>query len=51
MKTTVWEKKRITIYIGGDPAKNQPPEITIELDSPQVQFDTDKNIMHIIETK
>jgi len=51
MKTTVWQKKKIVIYIGGDPAKNQPPEITVELESPQVQFDSDKNIIIIAETR
>ncbi len=51
MKTTIWEKKKIIVYIGGDPAKNQAPEITIEMENPQIQFDSDKNIMIITETK
>jgi hypothetical protein len=50
-KTTIWEKKKITIFIGGDPAKNQPPYITIEMDNPQFQFDQDKNVVYIIETR
>ncbi len=51
MKTTVWEKKIVTIFIGGDPAKSQAPEITVEIENPQVQFDTDKNVIIITETK
>lgn len=51
MKTTVWEKKKVTIYIGGDPTKNQAPVFTIEVESPQFQFDTDKNTVIIFETK
>ena len=51
MKVNVWEKKKITVYIGGDPEKNQPPVITLELESPQIQFDADKNTMLITETR
>jgi len=51
MKTTIWRKGKITVYIGGDPVKNQAPEITLELESPQIQMDTDKNIIIIFETK
>jgi hypothetical protein len=51
MKTTVWAKKKVTVYIGGDPAKNQAPEITIEMENPQFQFDTDKNTIIIFETR
>lgn len=53
MKTTVWKKDKgkVTVYIGGNPAKNQAPEITLEMDNPQFQFDTDKNIIIIFETR
>ena len=52
MKATVWEKaKKVIIYMGGDPAKNQAPVFTIELDNPQFQFDTEKNVVIIFETK
>lgn len=51
METTVWQKKRVTIYLGGDPAKNQAPEITITLENPQIQFDSTKNVIVILETK
>jgi hypothetical protein len=52
MKTNIWLKqKKVTFYIGGDPEKNQPPTITLELDSPQITFDTDKYIVQITETK
>jgi hypothetical protein len=51
MKITVWDKRKVTVYIGGDPEKNQPPVITVEMDSPQIKFDTDKNIMLVNETK
>ena len=53
MKTTVWkkDKSKVTVYIGGDPAKNQAPEITIEMDNPQFQFDTDKGVIIVFETK
>jgi hypothetical protein len=51
MKTNIWLKKKITFYIGGDPEKNQPPIITLELDSPQITFDTDKYVVQITETK
>lgn len=49
MKTTVWEKRNITIYIGGDIEKGIPPEITIEINEPQIKFDTYKNEIHIKE--
>jgi hypothetical protein len=51
MKTNIWLKKKITVYIGGDPEKSQPPIITLEMDNPQIQFDTDKYTMVIFETK
>jgi hypothetical protein len=52
MKTTVWKsKKKVTIFIGGDPAKGTSPEITLELDSPQIQIDSETNTIVILETK
>ena len=51
MKTTIWQKKKVVVYIGGDPAKKQAPEITLELDNPQIQFDSNTNIIVIFETK
>lgn len=51
MKTTIWQKKKVTIYIGGDPEKNQPPEITLEMDNPQISYDSNKNTMLIVETR
>jgi hypothetical protein len=51
MKTTVWKKNIVTIYVGGDPAKGQIPELTIELNNPQILTDSDKNVMVIVETK
>jgi hypothetical protein len=51
MKTTVWQRKKVTMFIGGDPAKNETPTITLELDNPQIQFDSDKNVIIIFESK
>ena len=51
MKTTVWEKRNIVIYVGGDIEKGKPPEITIEIKDPQVQFDSFKNTIYIKETE
>lgn len=51
MKTTVWEKRRAVIYIGGDPDKNEPPEITIEINEPQISFDSYENKIVIKEKK
>jgi hypothetical protein len=51
MDVNIWQKKKIIIYIGGDPEKNQPPIFTIEIESPQIKFDTNKNVLTIIETK
>lgn len=51
LKITLWQKKKGVMYIGGDPSKNEPPIITVELESPQIQLDTDKNIIIVIETK
>lgn len=52
MKTTIWEKgKKITIFIGGDPEKGAAPKITIEIDGPQIQLDSNKGVITILETK
>lgn len=51
MKSTIWKKGKVTIYIGGNPEKNQAPEITLELNDPQFQLDTDKNTIIIFESK
>lgn len=50
MKTTVWKKDKVVIYIGGDPTKGQVPDITLELNNPQIQLDTEKNHIIIVET-
>lgn len=51
MKATIWRNMKIIIYLGGDPEKNKAPEITLELDKPQIQMDFDKNTITISETK
>ena len=51
MKYTIWQKKAVVIYIGGDPAKGEAPEITLEIEQPQFQFDSDKPIVTIVEAK
>jgi hypothetical protein len=51
MKVNIWQKKKVVIYMGGDPEKNEAPVITLELEHPQIKFDTDKNTVLIFETK
>lgn len=51
MKTTVWENRNIVIYLGGDPEKGEKPEITIEINEPQIMIDSYKNIIIIKEKK
>jgi len=51
MKATIWEKKTITIYIGGDPEKGNAPVFTLELANPQILMDTNTDKITIIETK
>lgn len=52
MKANIWmAKKKVTLYIGGDPLKNEPPLFTIEIDNPQIAFDSDKYTVQITETK
>ena len=52
MKSTIWKNKgKVTVYIGGDPAKGVIPEITVEMDKPQIQIDSETNVIIIQETK
>lgn len=51
MKITVWAKRDITMYVGGDPEENRNPEITVQVKSPQISWDTDKYTMTVKETK
>lgn len=51
MKVNVFQKRNVIVYIGGDPEKNQPPEITLELINPQIKWDADKNVVVITETR
>ena len=51
MKITLWQNRQIVMYIGGDPENGKSPELTIEMDSPQIKVDTDKPIIVIEETK
>jgi hypothetical protein len=51
MKTTVWKRGTVTIYVGGDPEKGDTPEITIDIKDPQILFDSGSNKMIIVETK
>lgn len=49
---TVWLKvSGVMLYVGGDPAKGQPPTLTAKLEKPQVVIDPDKNTITIVETK
>ncbi len=50
--TTIWLKvSGVTLNVGGDPAKGQPPVITAKLEKPQVIVDPEKNTITILETK
>jgi hypothetical protein len=51
MKTTVWIKRNVVIFIGGDEEKNVPPLLTIEMVAPQIIFDEHDGKIKIIETK
>ncbi len=50
MKTTVWIKKKMVIFAGGDPNKGQHPELTVEVNNPQILVDTEKGQIVILET-
>ncbi len=52
MKLTVWLKgERVTVFMGGDPEKNQAPVVTAELKDPQFLIEPDKHLVIIKETK
>jgi len=52
MKLTIWLKgSNTTLYIGGDPEKNQAPIVTAELKDPQILIEPDKYLVRIVETK
>ena len=49
---TVWLKvSGVTLNVGGDPIKGQPPTMTMKLEKPQVIIDQEKNTITIVETK
>lgn len=50
MQANIWLKKKITLFIGGDPAKGQAPVMTIELGDPQILVDPEKGTLVILET-
>jgi hypothetical protein len=37
--------------MGGNPAKNEAPVLTLELDNPQIQFDSNTNTIIIFENQ
>jgi len=49
MKTTIWLRRKMTIFAGGDPNKGEAPELTIELNHPQIMVDPEKGIIIIKE--
>ena len=51
MKITFWKRGTVTIYVGGDPVKNTSPDLTIEMQDPQILVDQDKQTIQIVETK
>lgn len=51
MKTTVWIKRNMVIFAGGNPNTGQTPELTIEVINPQILIDPDKGQIIILETK
>jgi hypothetical protein len=51
MKTTIWVKRNVTVFIGGDAEKNIPPLITLEMKDPQIIFDEHDGKIKIVETK
>lgn len=51
MKITIFRNVPVTIYIGRDTEKGKPPEITIQVEKPQISYDTDKYEMDIKETR
>jgi len=52
MKLTIWLRgDKTTLYIGGDPEKQQAPVVTAELKDPQLRIEPDKYQIVIEETK
>ncbi len=52
MKLTIWLKgEKTTLFLGGDPEKNQAPVVTAELKDPQILIEPDKYLVIIKETK
>jgi len=52
MRLTIWLKgNKTTLYIGGDPEKNQAPVVTAELTDPQILIEPDRYRIDIKETK
>jgi len=51
MQVSIWQKKKVTVFIGGDPEKGESPVITLEMDNPQIKFDANKNTMVVFESK
>jgi hypothetical protein len=50
MQYTIWIKKPVAIYVGADPAKGQPPVVTVNAKAVQVLVDPDKGTITILET-
>lgn len=49
---TVWLKQPdVTLFIGGDPKKGEPPTITAVLEKPQILIDKENRTITILETK
>jgi hypothetical protein len=52
MKLNIWLKgSKVTLYMGGDPEKNQPPVVTAELQDPQILIEPDRYLIKILETR
>jgi hypothetical protein len=50
--TTIWLKvSGVSLFVGGDPVKGQPPVITAKLEKPQIIIDPEKATITIVETK
>lgn len=49
MQTTIWLRKRMSIFMGGDPNKGENPEITIDVKDPQIMIDPEKGQIIIKE--
>lgn len=52
MELNIWLKgQKVTLYIGGDPAKNKPPVVTATLQDPQIHIEPDRYLIKIEETR